>query len=112
MMRLSDMPIQEGMPPVAEADKNLVMHVSFPMLGGVRLMGSDMQAMMGKVTKGDNVYISLHPDTRGESDRLLKALSEGGTVETAMMEAFWGDYYGACVDKFGIHWMIDTESKV
>jgi len=111
MMRLGDVPASPEMPPVKDEDKNLVIHVSLPIFGGVRLMGSDMPAQMGTVTKGNNVYVSLHPDTRVETDRLFKMLSEGGTVEMPMAEAFWGDYYGTCVDKFGIRWMFDTTSK-
>lgn len=110
--RLSDMPPGEGMQAPAEADKNLVIHVSLPIFGGVRLMGTDMPALMGKIEKGNNMYISLHPDSRVECDRLFAALSAGGTVEMPMAEAFWGDYYGTCIDKFGTRWMFDTESKV
>ena len=28
-----------------------------------------------------------------------------------MQEAFWGDYFGALKDKFGIQWNINTSSK-
>jgi PhnB protein len=57
------------MPPIAEADKNLVMHIALPILGGHLLMGTDAPESMGfKVNKGNNVYISLHPDSRSEAD--------------------------------------------
>jgi PhnB protein len=111
MNRVSEMSAPAGAPPVAEADKNLIIHVSLPLPGGVKLMGTDMAAMMGQVERGNNTYIVLHPDTRAECDRLFVALSEGGIVEMQMHEAFWGDYYGTCVDKFGTRWMFDTESK-
>jgi len=39
---------------------------------------------------------------------LFEALSAGGEVEQAMQDMFWGDYYGAFADKFGIHWMINV----
>lgn len=109
--RLGELPANEGMPPVAETDKNLIVHASLPIIGGVRLMGTDMPALMGTIERGNNMYISLHPDTRLECDRLFAALSAGGMVEMQMHEAFWGDYYGTCVDKFGTRWMFDTESK-
>ena len=41
MNRFGDMPHQEGMPPLPDADKNLVIHVALPILGGHLLMGSD-----------------------------------------------------------------------
>jgi PhnB protein len=84
------------------------MHVALPILGGHMLMGTDAPESMGfKVNFGNNVYISLHPDTRSETQRLFDALSEEGVVETELQEMFWGDYYGSCCDKFGVHWMFN-----
>jgi PhnB protein len=75
-------------------------------------MGTDAPESMGfRLTPGNNVYISLHPDTRREADRLFGALSEGGTVEMPLQEMFWGDYYGSCRDAFGIGWMINCTEK-
>jgi PhnB protein len=112
IMRFGDIPPQEDMPAPSDEDKNLVMHVSLPILGGHLLMGTDAPESMGmSLTAGNNVYISLHPDSRAEADRLFAALSEGGTVEMEMADQFWGDYFGSLVDKFGIHWMINSESK-
>ena len=109
---MGDAPRQEGQPELSEADKNLVMHVSLPILGGVYLMGTDVPKAMGfTVKQGNNVYISLQTDTRPETDRLFAALSEGGTVEMPLQEMFWGDYYGTCVDKFGTCWMLNCSSK-
>lgn len=112
IMRFCDIPSQDDMPPPADADKNLVMHVSLPILGGHLLMGTDAPESMGfTLNQGNNVYISLSPDSRAEADKLFTALSEGGTVEMAMADQFWGDYFGSFVDKFGVHWMINTGSK-
>jgi PhnB protein len=60
-----DIPPRPGQPPLAEADRNLVMHVELPILGGHVLMGTDAAESMGfTVTPGDNVHINLEPDTR------------------------------------------------
>lgn len=110
--RMGEVPTQEGQPPLAEADKNLVMHVALPILGGHVLMGTDAPESMGfKVNFGNNIYINLEPDTRPETDRLFAALSEGGKVEMKMQEMFWGDYFGSCTDKFGVKWMFNCSSK-
>lgn len=110
--RFGEIPPQEGQPPVPEDCKDLVMHVTLPILGGHLLMGTDAPESMGfKLTKGNDVYINLEPDTRGETDRLFKALSEGGKVEQELQEMFWGDYYGSCTDKFGTRWMLNCSSK-
>lgn len=112
MMRFGDMPPQEGMPELPEQDKNLVLHVALPILGGHLLMGSDAPESMGfKVSQGNTVYINLEPDSREEADRLFKALSEGGTVEQEMQDTFWGAYYGACKDRFGIQWMFNYDKR-
>lgn len=110
--RMGEVPSMDGQPPMADEDKNLIMHVCLPILGGHRLMGTDAPESMGfAVHPGNNVYINLEPDTRAEADRLFAALSEGGKIETAMQEMFWGDYFGSCVDKFGIQWMVNCSAK-
>jgi PhnB protein len=106
--RFGEIPAEEGMPPMDEEDKNLVMHVALPILGGHMLMGTDAPESLGfKVNIGNNVYISLHPDSRSEADELFAKLSEDGGVEMPMRDMFWGDYYGSLVDKFGIRWMVN-----
>ncbi|HEY0896631.1 MAG TPA: VOC family protein [Sphingobacteriaceae bacterium] len=110
--RFGDIPPQEGTPPLAESDKDLVMHVALPILGGHVLMGTDAPESMGfKVNPGNNVYINLEPDTREETRRLFNALSEGGTISMDLQDMFWGAYYGSCTDRFGIQWMFNCNAK-
>ena len=110
--RFKDIPSSENMPPLPEEDRNLVMHVALPILDGHLLMGTDAPESMGfKVNYGNNVYISLHPDTREETKRLFNALSEGGKIEQELQDMFWGDYYGSCADKFGVQWMFICSEK-
>lgn len=98
---------------MTEADKNLVMHVALPILGGHVLMGTDAPESMGfKVNYGNNVYINLEPDTRAETDRLFAALAAEGKIEMPLQEMFWGDYFGSCADKYGVNWMFNCTSKV
>ena len=42
--RFSEIPPQEGKPELRDEDKNLVMHVALPILGGHLLMGTDAPA--------------------------------------------------------------------
>ena len=112
IMRHADVPVPDGQPGPSDEDKQLVINVQLPILGGHLLMGTDAPASMGfSLTQGNNVQIVLDPDTRAEADALFAALSAGGTVETPMQEMFWGDYYGAVTDKFGIQWMVNCTSK-
>ncbi len=110
--RMGEVPHQEGTPDMAEADKNLVMHIALPLLGDHVLMGTDAPESMGfNVKFGNNIYINLEPDTRTETKRLFDGLSAGGKVEMALQEMFWGDYFGSCTDKFGVQWMFNCASK-
>lgn len=98
--------------PIAEADKNLVMHIALPILGGHILMGSDSPESMGfQCRPGNNVYINLEPDTRGEADRLFAALSAGGKVEMPLQDMFWGAYFGSFADQFGVQRMINCANQ-
>ena len=111
--RFGDMPPQEGQAPMSEETKQQIMHISLPILGGVHtLMGNDCPPEMGfTVNVGNNVHISVSPDSREETKKLFEALAEGGTVTMELQDMFWGAYYGSCTDKFGIQWMFNCENK-
>jgi len=110
--RFRDIPLQPGQPPLSAADLDLVMHVALPILNGHELMGTDAPESMGfKVNMGNNVYISLQPDSRVETKRLFESLAAGGKVEMSLQEMFWGAYFGSLTDKFGVQWMFNCESK-
>lgn len=111
--RFKDMPSNPEQPPLADADKDLVMHIELPILGGHVLMGTDAPESMGfKVSPGNNVHINLEPDTRSETVRLFNALSVGGKVEMPLQDMFWGAYFGSLVDQFGIQWMLNCTNKI
>jgi PhnB protein len=110
--RLGDIPKQEGMPSIAAEDKNLIMHIELPILGGHVLMGTDAPESMGfNVNFGNNMYINLEPDTKAETKRLFDALADGGKITMELQVMFWGAYYGSCTDKFGVQWMFNCIEK-
>lgn len=101
--RFSDVPPQDGAPPLPEADKNLVTHIALEITGGHLLMGTDAPESMGfNINFGNNMYVCLFSDTRTEIKKLFDALSVGGKIETELQDMFWGDYYGSFKDKFGV----------
>jgi PhnB protein len=109
--RMGDM-AGEGMPELSDEDKKLVMHVELPLLGGVSLMGTDAPESMGfSVNIGNNLYISLEPDTLAEAQRIYDGLSAGGQATQPLKKEFWGAYYGSCTDKFGIQWMFNCYAE-
>ena len=104
-MKMSDAPDTDKLP---EAEKNRTMHISLPIGSDTILMASDILPSVGhKLNTGNNNYISLHPGSREEADRLFNGLSVGGEVEMPMEDQFWGDYFGAFTDKFGVMWMVN-----
>lgn len=112
MMRFSDMPSMEGAPPVSEETKNMVMHVSLPILNGHLLQGTDAPESLGfQLVSGNNVYISLSPDSQEEADQLFNALAEGGKIEMPLQQTFWGAYFGSLTDQFGIRWMVNYNTQ-
>lgn len=105
ILRMGDVPQMHAL---AAEEKNRVMHVSLPLNNGQVLMGSDILPSMGhKLTVGNNNYISIFTDSREEADQIFKGLSEGGEIEMAMQDQFWGDYFGSFKDRFGVCWMIN-----
>ncbi|MFN8009127.1 MAG: VOC family protein [Terriglobia bacterium] len=110
--RFGEVPPAPGQPPLSDSDRNLVMHVELPILGGHVLMGTDAPESMGfSLVQGNNIHINLEPDTRADADRLFKALSINGKVEMQLQEMFWGGYFGSVTDQFGIRWMINCTAK-
>jgi PhnB protein len=106
LQRMADVPAGPGMPALPEKERNMVMHVELPIMGGHVLMGTDALESMGhKLTFGNNVSINLEPDTRAETERLFNALADGGKVLMPLTDMFWGGYFGTVVDKFGVQWM-------
>ena len=101
-----------GEMPLAETDKDKIMHIALPIGRGNVLMATDALESMGQNFKvGDNFSISITADSREEADELFSGLSEGGTVEMPLADAFWGDYFGMLQDKFGIQWMVSYNEK-
>lgn len=111
--RFKDIPPAEGMSPITENDKNLIMHIELPILGGHHLMGTDAPESMGfKVNFGNNVHINLEPDTRAETKKLFDSLTVDGKITMDLQVTFWGAYYGSCTDKFGVQWMFNCVEKI
>lgn len=104
----SDMAGGMGVP---EAERDNIMHVSLT-IGDSVLMGSDHPSFFGPPpVAGNNFSATLDVDSRAEADALFARLSEGGAVEMEMADMFWGSYFGACRDKFGIGWQISYDTQ-
>jgi PhnB protein len=106
VVRFKDMPIKGVNIPTN--DLNKIMHIGLPIGKDNVLMGTDTLESLGqKLVKGNNVYISIHPESKEEADRIFNALCAGGTIEMRIADQPWGDYYGSFKDKFGVQWMVN-----
>lgn len=106
VVRFKEMPM--GGMKISQKDEDKIMHMALPIGPDHILMASDTLESLGqKVVKGNNVYISLHPGSKEEADRIFKALSAGGRMEMPIADQPWGDYYGSFWDKFGVGWMVN-----
>lgn len=113
LQRFGDAPLPAGTPPMSEADKKLILHAELTIFPGYSLMATDAPESMGfKVTPGNNMHISIEPSSREETKRLFEALSEGGNVNMPLADMFWGAYYAAFTDKYGINWMLNYIEQV
>ncbi len=112
IMRWGEMPVKPGQPPVPASLSNKVMHMAVTIYAGHILMGTDSPEELGfKTNFGNNMYIMLEPDSREETERFYKALSEGGKVEMELQDTFWGAYHATFADKFGQRWMLNHQNK-
>jgi PhnB protein len=88
----------------ARADN--IMHGSLK-IGDTLVMASDMPKDWYRKPQGYNIHLTA-PDV-AEAERLFAALCEGGAVEMPLEKTFWAERFGACVDRFGIPWMISVD---
>ncbi|MGB4759094.1 MAG: VOC family protein [Candidatus Saccharimonadales bacterium] len=92
--------------PVAEADKDKIMHAYLKGDNGIELMASDTPSSM-EFQAGAQIQLTLN----GDDEALLRSywdkLSESGAITVPLDKAPWGDTFGMLTDKFGICWMVD-----
>ena len=107
LSRFGEMPPQEGMPPIPDEMKDLLMHVSLPISKETVLMGSDTGGEWGKdYSRGTNFSISVSADSKEETEKIFADLSADGNVTMPLADTFWGSYFGTVTDQFGINWMV------
>lgn len=99
--------LPEGAEPMPGAEPHHVMHAALKM-GDALLMGSDDPTGDGGPKVGVAVaYIS--PDVT-TTERIFDQLADGGKIEMPLSPTFYSPCFGACIDRFGISWMVDTDT--
>lgn len=97
-----DAPPEARMPGAPEES---VMHAELD-LGDSRIMGADDPTGTGEAMTGVALFYAA-PDPE-VAKRIFDALAEGGQVQMPFEPTFWSAGFGACVDQFGVPWMVDT----
>ena len=99
------------LPPDAEpmpgAEPHHVMHAAL-FVGDAMLYGSDDPTGDGGPKTGVGVTFTA-PDA-DEGRRVFGLLCEGGEEQMPFEATFFSAGFGACVDRFGVSWMVDTEA--
>lgn len=104
IMNAADLPATEEMPFEAPAD--FVIHAALTLADGALLMASDDPTGDGSGVKGAAVNLTI--DDMDEARRIFEGLAEGGSIDMALGETFWSPLFGACVDRFGVTWMVNV----
>lgn len=60
---------------------------------------------------GDNITVSLSGDDSVELHGYWDKLSASGKISVPLEKQMWGDEFGACVDRFGIPWMVNIGTQ-
>jgi PhnB protein len=87
-------------------EKDKVMHSQLETPNGLVLMAADTPNSMER-TEGDNISVSLAGEDEATLTEYWNGISAGATIDEQLARAPWGDSFGMCTDKFGIHWMVN-----
>ena len=83
-----------------------IMHAQLETDNGFTLMASDTPPGMSR-NPGDNISISLSGDDEQELRGYWDKLSSGGNITMPLEKQMWGDFFGSCVDRFGVSWLVN-----
>ncbi len=108
--RFSDIPSNAGYP-VTEADEDKIMHISLP-IGSSVLMGADTgDEWDSSLVQGNNFSVFVSVTSRDEAERIFSSFSQYGEISIPLSDTFWGAFFGAVIDEFGINWMISFDER-
>jgi PhnB protein len=104
LLRFKDSPDPQ-MCAAAPAEK--VMHSCFR-IGDTAVMASDGQCQGKASFQGFSLAITAADDA--DAKRRFDALVDGGQVQMPLGKTFFASSFGMVADRFGVSWMIVTES--
>lgn len=106
LMRFRDFP--DNSMGVAETELDKIAHIALPLGPHLLLMATDVVSSWGRpFERGNHCYITLETESVAQSEQIFQALSSAGSVEMPLQETEWAEYYGTCIDRFGVQWMVN-----
>lgn len=61
------------------------------------------------LNNGNKIHMSVDVNDAKEAEKIFNELSSGGQINEPFNEKHWGALYGRCTDKFGVHWMVNSD---
>jgi PhnB protein len=101
IQKYGDMPPNPQFP-VAEKDKDLVLHAQLKLTESGYIMGSDGNR---DFQNGEKVCISVEFDSEEHAKNAWNVLKEGGTIHMNLQQTFFSKLHGSVKDKYGVTWM-------
>jgi PhnB protein len=95
-------------PSAPETEKHLVVSAALD-TGTVAFRASDRADATDEVQT--RIELSLIGTDESDLRRIFDSMSVGGTVKAPLEKMFWGDTFGAFIDRFGICWQVDIASS-
>ncbi len=105
MMKWGDSPAAKSVP--ANWAKK-VLHASFAFDG--QMLSAD-DAAPGYYEKPQGFQVVVGAKDPAKSKKVFRALSKGGKIQMPFAKTFWSPGFGMLVDRFGIPWMVNTDSR-
>jgi PhnB protein len=97
-------PVPGKLPPGSEKK---VMHANLR-IGSTTVMVSDGRCSGKPAFQG--FALTIVPPSAARADEMFAALAAGGQVQMPLAQTFWSPRFGMVTDRFGVLWMINTQS--
>lgn len=101
-VRYSEMPEGERPEGAGDGIANMMIRAA-----GISIMGSDRLPGQGRPMGGFDLHVGVEDPEEGE--RLLGALTRGGTIRVPWGATSWARGFGTGEDRFGTGWMVGCE---
>jgi PhnB protein len=91
-------------PTASEGEKHLVINAALD-TGTFTMRASDRDDATNEVQT--RIELTIVGTDEAALRKIFDGLSESGTVKAPLEKMFWGDTFGALIDKFGIGWQVN-----